>query len=299
MNDPREDYRRLVRMTHDKLWLESTMGNHEAQALVWPEVEPAPAASQLASAREALAGVSSRRQSGARPPARGPARAPAAPAPGGIPESQQTPASGDFQPEPGPFLDPGSGLSKLERLTQLWEIARQCTRCNLCRKRRSVVFGEGNPDAALMFIGEGPGYQEDATGRPFVGPAGQLLDKIIAAIELGREQVYIANIVKCRPERDRTPSPDEAQTCRPYLLAQIEIIRPRVLCLLGATACRYMTGTSGGITRMRGAWLEFRGIPMMPTFHPAYLLRHPEAKKQCWEDMQKVRDKARELAAGG
>jgi DNA polymerase len=158
-----------------------------------------------------------------------------------------------------------------------------------------VVFGEGNPDADLMFIGEGPGFYEDQTGRPFVGKAGQLLDRITAAIEMERGDVYIANVVKCHPPADRQPDPNEAQACLPVLLAQIEIVQPKVICLLGATAAKYMTGTQIGITRLRGRWLDYKGIPMMPTYHPSYLLRNPSAKRPCWEDMQKVRDKVREL----
>ena len=170
-----------------------------------------------------------------------------------------------------------------------------CTRCPLWEKRTFVVPGEGDLHARLMLIGEGPGAQEDATGRPFVGAAGQLLDKMLAAIGLAREQVYIANIVKCRPPQNRVPAPDEAQACLGHLRAQVALIRPQVIVCLGATSARYVIGEDCRITRDRGQWIERKGVWIMPTFHPAALLRDESKKRPAWEDFKAVRDKLAEL----
>jgi DNA polymerase len=163
-----------------------------------------------------------------------------------------------------------------------------CRRCRLCEKRTNIVFGVGHPNARLMFVGEGPGADEDAQGEPFVGRAGQLLTKIIEAMQLGRADVYIANIVKCRPPENRTPLPDEVATCSPFLLRQIAAIRPRVIVCLGTPAAQTLLGTRETITRMRGVFRDVGGIKVMPTFHPAYLLRNPAAKREVWEDMKLV-----------
>jgi len=165
-----------------------------------------------------------------------------------------------------------------------------CQRCKLHEHRRTIVFGEGNPRAKLFFVGEGPGAEEDATGRPFVGRAGQLLDKIIAAIGLKREDVYIANIVKCRPPGNRTPERDEVETCEPFLFRQIACIKPLVIVALGSPAFQCLLRTREPITRARGQWRDLNGIRLMPTFHPAFLLRSPDKKREVWEDMKKVRD---------
>ena len=165
-----------------------------------------------------------------------------------------------------------------------------CTRCRLHEHRRTIVFGEGDPQAQLVFVGEGPGAEEDATGRPFVGRAGQLLDKIIIAIGLKREDVYIANIVKCRPPGNRAPELDEVATCEPFLLRQLAFIRPKVIVALGSPSFQCLLRTREPITKARGQWREWNGIKVMPTFHPAFLLRSPEKKREVWEDMKKVRD---------
>ena len=162
---------------------------------------------------------------------------------------------------------------------------------------QNVVFGEGDPNAALMFIGEGPGADEDAQGRPFVGRAGQLLDKQITAMKLKREQVYIANIAKTRPPGNRVPTPDEAEQWLPWLERQIQIIQPKVIVTLGATSAKYLLGNAKfAITRERGKWREYLGIALMPTFHPAYVLRRytPEVRRQVWNDLQKVMEKLAE-----
>jgi len=165
-----------------------------------------------------------------------------------------------------------------------------CTKCVLGKTRTQTVFGEGDPDGQLMFIGEGPGESEDLSGRPFVGRAGQKLDDMIRAMGLQREQVYIANIVKCRPPENRVPVPDEVETCTPYLLRQIEIVRPKVIVTLGLPATKYLTKSNLTMGRMRGQWQMWRGIKVMPTYHPSYILRTytPEVRKAVWSDLQKV-----------
>jgi uracil-DNA glycosylase family 4 len=165
-----------------------------------------------------------------------------------------------------------------------------CVRCKLHVARTNIVFGEGNPEAKLVFVGEGPGADEDATGRPFVGRAGQLLNKIIEAIGLRREDVYICNVVKCRPPGNRTPERDEVATCEPFLFRQLAFIRPKVIVVLGLPAFQCLLKSKDSMTRSRGEWREWNGIKVMPTFHPAYLLRSPEKKRETWEDMKKVRD---------
>jgi len=170
--------------------------------------------------------------------------------------------------------------------------AKVCVKCGeLSRCRHSVVFGVGNPRAEIMFVGEAPGRDEDMQGEPFVGRAGELLTKIIVAMGFKREDVYIANVIKCRPPENRTPLPDEVTNCLPYLLSQIELIKPKLIVALGATAVRALLDVQLGITKMRGHWYTFRDIPIMPTFHPAYLLRNPPAKKEVWEDMKAVLEK--------
>ena len=163
-----------------------------------------------------------------------------------------------------------------------------CQRCKLHRTRRTLVFGEGNEKAKLMFIGEGPGYDEDVQGRPFVGKAGQLLTKIIQSIHLQREEVYIANIIKCRPPQNRNPEPDEIQTCYPFLMKQIQAIQPRIICALGTFAAQTLLHTDAKITTLRGRFFDLAGIKVLPTYHPAYLLRSPERKREVWEDMKQI-----------
>ncbi len=165
-----------------------------------------------------------------------------------------------------------------------------CRRCRLHEHRKTIVFGEGNTQAKLVFVGEGPGADEDASGRPFVGRAGQLLDKIIVAIGLKREDVYIANIVKCRPPGNCTPERDEVDTCEPFLWRQLAFIRPDVIVALGSPAFQCLLRTREPIGRARGEWRDWNGIKVMPTFHPAFLLRSPDKKREVWEDMKKVRD---------
>ena len=169
----------------------------------------------------------------------------------------------------------------------------ECRRCKLCEGRTNIVFGQGNPDAILMFVGEGPGRDEDIQGIPFVGRAGQLLTKIIEAIDLKREDVYIGNIIKCRPPKNCDPEPDEVTACMPFLMKQIEVIHPQIICTLGAVATRNLLGIKTPVSKIRGSFQRLDhagGIMVMPTFHPAYLLRDPSKKRDAWEDMKKVRD---------
>lgn len=163
-----------------------------------------------------------------------------------------------------------------------------CTKCRLHSTRKNTVFGVGTTSAELMFVGEGPGADEDEKGEPFVGRAGQLLTKMIEAMTLSRQTVYIANIVKCRPPENRNPFEDESMTCIPYLYRQIEYIKPKIIICLGSVAAQNLLKTNVGITKIRGEFVDLNGIKVMPTYHPAYLLRNPNMKKPCWEDLQKV-----------
>jgi DNA polymerase len=164
----------------------------------------------------------------------------------------------------------------------------ECTRCKLHRGRTKLVFGDGNPKAELVFVGEGPGRDEDAQGLPFVGRAGKLLTQMIEAMGLQRKDVYICNVVKCRPPENRTPEKDEVETCSPFLLRQLDAIAPKVIVCLGSVAAQTLLETNRGISLFRGEWMEFRGTKLMATYHPAYLLRNPSAKGEVWKDLQKV-----------
>lgn len=163
-----------------------------------------------------------------------------------------------------------------------------CTRCKLSKGRTKIVFGAGSPKARLMFVGEGPGRDEDLSGEPFVGRAGKLLTDMIKAMGLQREDVYIANIVKCRPPENRQPEHDEVEACSPFLMRQIDVIRPQVICTLGNTPTQTLLQTTQGISKFRGQWFDFRNTRLLPTYHPAYLLRNPAAKADVWKDLQKV-----------
>lgn len=179
---------------------------------------------------------------------------------------------------------------KAKELKKLEEEVRQCTKCELCKNRTNVVFGTGDPDADLMFVGEAPGYYEDMQGEPFVGRAGQLLTKIIESIGLKRRDVYIANILKCRPPENRNPTANEIILCTPHLIKQIEIICPKIICALGTFAAQTLLGTKESIGRLRGKFHEYQGTKLLVTYHPAYLLRNPNDKKKAWKDIKKVRD---------
>jgi len=177
----------------------------------------------------------------------------------------------------------------------LSEQLTECQKCRLCEGRSHIVTGEGNPNAQLMFIGEGPGQEEDRQGRPFVGRSGELLTRMIHAIGMERSEVYICNIVKCRPPQNRNPEPDEARACLGYLRAQVALVKPKVIVLLGKVACRYTLNEEIFITRDHGKWFERKGVWFMPTFHPSALLRDPTQKRSAWDDFQKIREKLREI----
>jgi DNA polymerase len=191
------------------------------------------------------------------------------------------------KPVPAIFsLSPADALAALKA-----DIGPDCSRCKLhTLGRRQVVFGVGNPEADLMFVGEAPGADEDIQGIPFVGRAGQLLTKIIEAIGLTRDDVYIANVIKCRPPQNRNPEQDEVDTCEPFLFQQIDVIKPKVVVALGTFAARALLGTLDPISRLRGRVYEYRGAKLIPTFHPAYLLRNPSSKRDVWEDMKLARE---------
>ncbi|ATB34337.1 uracil-DNA glycosylase family 4 [Melittangium boletus DSM 14713] len=191
--------------------------------------------------------------------------------------------SAQARPSTGPL--PGGERPTLD------EIRRElgdCRRCKLCTGRKNIVFGSGNPRAELVFVGEGPGESEDLQGVPFVGAAGQLLTKMIEAMGYRRDDIYICNVVKCRPPSNRNPEPDEVSACEPFLRAQLKAIQPKAIVALGKFAAQTLLRDSTPITRLRGTWREYEGIQLMPTFHPAYLLRQPAEKRKAWEDLQQV-----------
>jgi DNA polymerase len=182
----------------------------------------------------------------------------------------------------------------MNNLSELKKFAGDCSKCRLCENRKNVVFGEGNENTNVMFIGEGPGAEEDNTGRPFVGKAGQLLTKMIESIDIRRDDVYIANIVKCRPPANRVPFDDEAECCIPYLRKQVSVIRPKIIVCLGATASKYIIDKNIRITRDRGKWYEKGSFFMLPTYHPSALLRDPGKKRDAWNDFKSIRKKLKD-----
>ena len=188
----------------------------------------------------------------------------------------------------GPSLFDAADRIADDTLLKIRENLGECTRCKLHSTRHKIVFGDGNPRAQLVFVGEGPGADEDAQGLPFVGRAGRLLTQIIEAMGLQRKDVYICNVVKCRPPENRQPEEDEVSTCSPFLWRQIDVIAPKVIVCLGAVAAKTLLQTNRGISQFRGEWLEFRGRKLLATYHPAYLLRNPHAKREVWKDLQKV-----------
>ena len=206
-------------------------------------------------------------------------------------ESPLIPSEGAIGSDTGDCADrnaSGPNVSP-DALKALREQIGNCRRCKLHQGRSHLVFGEGSPRARLMFVGEGPGREEDLAGRPFVGEAGKILTRIIEnGMGLSRKDVYIANIVKCRPPNNRDPEQDEIEQCLPFLQRQIRIIQPEIICALGRVAGQAMLGGDFRITRQRGTWFSYMGIPLMPTFHPAYLLRNPSAKRAVWDDIQAI-----------
>jgi DNA polymerase len=188
----------------------------------------------------------------------------------------------------GPSLFEGAGKIPGETLLKVREDLGECARCKLHKTRNKIVFGDGSAKAQLVFVGEGPGADEDAQGLPFVGRAGKLLTQMIEAMGLQRSDVYICNVVKCRPPGNRQPEPDEVEKCSPFLFRQLDVLQPKVIVCLGATAAQTLLQTNRGISHFRGQWMDFRGYKMLATYHPAYLLRNPVAKGDVWKDLQKV-----------
>ena len=198
------------------------------------------------------------------------------------------PSAGVAPPPSAAMAGEGAGPTQNSLLAELQRIVSACEKCRLAKTRTQVVYGVGSPNADLMFIGEAPGRDEDIQGEPFVGRAGQLLTDIIKAMKLTRDDVYIANVIKCRPPENRNPEQDELDMCRPYIRQQVEIIQPRVIVTLGRFALQSLTEKGFAISSVRGQWLDYNGVKVMPTYHPAYLLRNPAAKKEVWADMKKV-----------
>jgi uracil-DNA glycosylase family 4 len=201
------------------------------------------------------------------------------------PEEFAIPPRSSFPAQP-PIAQVISPQQRAAALLVVRQDIGECTRCALARGRTNIVFGDGDPNARLMFVGEGPGADEDAQGLPFVGRAGQLLNNMIGAMGLKREQVYIANIVKCRPPQNRVPEPEEAYTCSPFLFRQIDIVRPEVIVALGSTAAVYLLGAKSSLSALRGRVHQCRGSKLIVTYHPAFLLRDPRQKKEAWKDLQ-------------
>lgn len=205
--------------------------------------------------------------------------------------TKAAPVQSVFVPKPVPtapsLFEAASKLAG-DTLPIIREDLGECTRCKLHTTRNKIVFGDGNPKADLVFIGEGPGADEDAQGLPFVGRAGKLLTQMIEAMGLQRRDVYICNVVKCRPPGNRQPESDEVDTCSPFLFRQLDVLQPKVIVCLGAVAAQTLLQTNRGISHFRGEWLDFRGFKMIATYHPAYLLRNPAAKSDVWKDLQKV-----------
>jgi DNA polymerase len=266
------------------------------QASAGVRVAPLSAATRQALFAAAVDGSAvSRRASSLRPPAVPQAVSAALVAVRPPPSVVNTPqpAAASERPAAEPLALAALGWDELQHLVT------GCARCPLCAERTQTVFGDGDRRAELMFIGEAPGRDEDAQGLPFVGAAGQLLTKMIGAMQFQRSEVYIANIVKCRPPRNRPPETAEAMACLPFLKRQIELLNPKVIVTLGATPLQFLVGKTG-IAREHGVWCEFAGIPVLPTFHPAYLLRAPERKREAWEDLKQVMVRlGRSLPAAG
>ena len=205
-----------------------------------------------------------------------------------VPAALPKPAPLPLPAVPAPSLFDAADKIVGDTLLRIREDLGECTRCKLHKHRHTIVFGDGNPQAQLVFVGEGPGADEDAQGLPFVGRAGKLLTQMIEAMGLHRKDVYICNVVKCRPPENRTPEEDEVSTCSPFLLRQLDVISPKVIVCLGAVAAKTLLKTNRGISHFRGQWLDYRSSKLMATYHPAYLLRNPNAKPEVWKDLQKV-----------
>ncbi len=279
--------RQLVRVLRQRLEALQRAGVRDLPRATW--IEPTrPAEPEAPAAAPPEAGLVAAGERGVQPPM------PAVEQPPRMPDPAPSPAPASLFPPSSLFPELGfdaAPLSLAERLPILKVLAEEvsvCRKCpNLAATRTQTVFADGSPTARLMFIGEAPGADEDRTGVPFVGRAGQLLtDMITKGMGLKRQEVYIANILKCRPPENRDPTGEESANCLPYLERQIDLIRPQFICLLGRVAVQYLLGTTLSMSRLRGKWQRYRGIPAIVTYHPAYLLRNPSAKKDAWDDLQ-------------
>lgn len=204
-----------------------------------------------------------------------------------------------FAAEAAELFPIASAATPPRTLSEIRDEIGDCRRCKLCSTRKNIVFGSGSPTAQLMFVGEAPGADEDVQGQPFVGRAGQLLTKMIQAMGLSREEVYIANIIKCRPPENRNPQPDEIAACSPFLIKQVETIRPKVICALGTFSAQTLLETQQKISALRGKFHDYHGVKLLPTFHPAYLLRNPNEKKTVWEDLKKIMEELKKDGGQG
>jgi len=288
--DPRHEYAALLRAAAARVELELGFGIEDGRLPLPPLAPPEAAPPQAARSASPPTPPRQKRPARPTPAAATPPPVHRAEVPPPLVTAVATESRVDIFDAKNYDIQFPEGLSKQGQLDFFAKAIANCTLCPLSQGRTQVVFGVGNPDADLMFVGEAPGRDEDAQGEPFVGKAGQLLTKIIEAMGFQRSDVYIANVNKCRPPNNRAPLPDEMDACRPFLLRQIDIIQPKVVCLLGATAVRGLLQSKDSITRIRGQFLRWRGILVMPTFHPAYLLRNPAEKRTVWGDVQKVRD---------
>lgn len=222
------------------------------------------------------------------PPAPVPAARPAVPTVPSVPAKTAAPAQPVLPVVDGPSLFEAIDRVEGDTLERIRQDLGDCTRCRLHKQRNNIVFGQGNGSAELVFVGEGPGHDEDMQGLAFVGRAGKLLTQMIEAMGLTRDGVYICNVVKCRPPENRKPEDDEMATCSPFLLRQLDVIKPKAIVCLGATAAQALLKTKDSISRYRGTWFDYRGAKLLATYHPAYLLRNPNAKPDVWKDLQKV-----------
>lgn len=300
MSDPRESAEELGEAVEDLrrhlLWQEETGGRVLLVDAARQAAERSASLRAMMPPRGAKAPPAPERTASPEPAAPPEAPAPrtvAAPSRSLAPEAPATASKGmllevpqQAPSSPGPLLGVVDGERPM--LDQIRRELGDCRRCKLCTGRKNIVFGVGNPRAELVFVGEGPGEQEDLQGVPFVGAAGELLTKMIQAMGFSRDQVYICNVVKCRPPGNRNPEPDEITACEPFLRSQLLSLQPKVIVALGKFAAQTLLRDSTPITRLRGQWREYQGVKLMPTFHPAYLLRSPNEKKKAWEDLQQV-----------
>jgi uracil-DNA glycosylase family 4 len=289
VNDPRDLLRAYLRqrreLGEEELVLDR-LSPSELHALL-ADAPPAPAARPVEAPRPAERAAATLSRVEAAPPPPFPGE-PETHVRAGAPVPGTTPAPPSPR-APAAYVS-AEEISSLPILSEVREIALGCPRCGLAKTRKHVVFGEGREDADVMVVGEAPGQDEDRTGRPFVGRAGKLLDLLLLSSGFAREDVYICNVLKCRPPQNRNPQPDEVDACSPYLLRQVELVRPRVILAFGTFAAQTLLGSDVSIGKLRGRTHQYQGVPLVPTYHPAACLRHPAWVRSVWEDLQRARD---------